>query len=491
MKDFSDKQYYQDNRLLLVFSLLQRSDISSGAYDTAWLARLAIRYPDSGFGVGIDWLRANQHADGSWGSIVFHYHDRIVCTLVSFLALSELGDNQDVERLSKAKRFIEDAVGELHLDLMDTIGFPLIFARLVYDVRPYGLVIDEALIPFEKIEQKLSNVPLLEYVHEQSLFYSFEALSKYYPAKQLDQVNDGCVGASPAATIGAILDNLIPIQSSLDYISELIEHQGDDGLPVVDFADTFEITWVLNNLRYGGLIQRNDEDVRVILEYLSSIWESRSGDISFSTKFKMADLDETAVAYTLLQWAGYPVGDKVFEQFEGENYFYCYPNELDPSLSANIRFLVALQYIKHPQKVAWQSKVIDAINNWSENDYWFDKWHVSPYYLTASSIWMLMGIEGVEVAPKIDWILSTQHSDGGWGYYGTSTVEETAYCVQALSAWLGHYDIDTSPIKRGRDFLLTHSHDDLPAMWVGKCLYTPHKVVGSSILSALHISSNI
>ena len=37
------------------------------AYDTAWVARLAPRYPGYGFEGALEWLRRNQYPDGTWG----------------------------------------------------------------------------------------------------------------------------------------------------------------------------------------------------------------------------------------------------------------------------------------------------------------------------------------------------------------------------------------------------------------------------------------
>ena len=34
---------------------------------------------------------------------------------------------------------------------------------------------------------------------------------------------------------------------------------------------------------------------------------------------------------------------------------------------------------------------------------------------------------------SVKWILKTQKSDGSWGFFGFSTAEETAYCLQALN----------------------------------------------------------
>jgi len=73
-------------------NLLNRLDMGhmrGVAYDTAWVARLA---NDSGkplFPESIKWLIAHQKEDGSWGGDVEYYHDRVVSTLSSLLALEK------------------------------------------------------------------------------------------------------------------------------------------------------------------------------------------------------------------------------------------------------------------------------------------------------------------------------------------------------------------------------------------------------------------
>ena len=125
MKNFPNEQILISQCRNLLQSLLVRSNISSCAYDTAWLARLAIQYDERQFMVGFEWLRDMQHSDGSWGGDIFHYHDRIICTLATILALFELGDETDSERIQLGKNFLLSNIDKIHLDLMDTIGISL------------------------------------------------------------------------------------------------------------------------------------------------------------------------------------------------------------------------------------------------------------------------------------------------------------------------------------------------------------------------------
>src|SRR5688572_29369 len=76
--------------------------MGSSAYDTAWLAQLGELSPRRSV-QALDWLRAHQHDDGSWGTPDFEYaHDRLICTLSGMLALTRHGYNGDHKRVTRA-----------------------------------------------------------------------------------------------------------------------------------------------------------------------------------------------------------------------------------------------------------------------------------------------------------------------------------------------------------------------------------------------------
>src|SRR5262249_27678718 len=79
-----------------------QGDMSSTAYDTAWVARL--REPDGrpAFPAAAAWLRERQQADGSWGGPIALPHDRVISTLAAIVALAEapVGDSADAGRVA-------------------------------------------------------------------------------------------------------------------------------------------------------------------------------------------------------------------------------------------------------------------------------------------------------------------------------------------------------------------------------------------------------
>src|SRR5690242_14706318 len=68
--------------------------ISSSPYDTAWIARLKNIEPEMS-NMALEWICKNQLPDGSWGaSFPMYYHDRVICTLSSMIALKYWGRRQ-------------------------------------------------------------------------------------------------------------------------------------------------------------------------------------------------------------------------------------------------------------------------------------------------------------------------------------------------------------------------------------------------------------
>ena len=110
------------------------------AYDTAWCGRLHAYYPGLGFDACLEWLRENQHEDGSWGASFVHHHDRFISTLAAVVALQEAGnDPKDSERIRRGERALWHHVGKLQDDDSDTVGFPILSAALAEDALGLGL----------------------------------------------------------------------------------------------------------------------------------------------------------------------------------------------------------------------------------------------------------------------------------------------------------------------------------------------------------------
>ena len=104
----------------------------------------------------------------------------------------------------------------------------------------------------------------------------------------------------------------------------------------------------------------------------------------------------------------------------------------------------------------------------------------------AHAITACIGYDDDLASEMIRCIIQGQNQDGSWGYFGP-TVEETAYCLQALILY--HCQValvDEAVLYHGATYL----HDQYrsrhhPPLWIEKSLYTPPHIVRSAIIGAL------
>jgi hypothetical protein len=216
-------------------------------YDTAWVARLAPRYPGWGFEAALDWIRKHQLEDGSWGGKYVHYHDRFVCTLASLIALRDVGDGRaDEVRIARGEEYLWREIGRLAFDAWDTVGFPVLGVALVNEAQLLGLDVPDSIYhDVAVIEKKLnmlgSDPSKWRYT---SLSFSMEAA---FPYVQNDAafdddtflVDNGSVGASPSATAAYLLRTSQPDPRALEYLRREMDKQGDGGVSDMNPAEVF------------------------------------------------------------------------------------------------------------------------------------------------------------------------------------------------------------------------------------------------------------
>lgn len=461
--------------------------ISAAAYDTAWVARLSKRYPGRGFEKTLEWLRRHQNEDGTWGAPLLHFHDRFASTLASIVALREVGSGtRDERRVKRGEAALWKLVSRLGRDDSDTVGFPVVASALAEDAAELGLDVPRPPIRYaagyrKKVEKVLA---MTERDWRQSpLSFSLEGL--WRDVKENDQAleNGVSVGSSPAATAAFLFTH--QDEKALAWLMNLMQEDG--GVPAFYTIDNFEITWALCQLQAVGGIRKDMPEVRSLLDQLWNSWSAEEG-LYFSSYFKVRDLDMTSCGFILLRWGGYPVSADVFSYYEMEDYFCTYHQETNPSPSAQLRLLMALQTCpEHPKQPAWRQKALSALRRYDENgSYWWDKWHVSPYYASNLAVRALHRFDPELSASRVKWILKTQNDDGGWGYLDQSTPEETAYCLDALLVWDRMVEmVNPVVITQAAEFLSSHSLDqDYTPLWISKGLYTPDSIVRATIWSA-------
>ncbi len=462
------------------------------AYDTAWVARLSERYPhNSRFENALTWLRQNQYQDGTWGAPLLQYHDRFISTLAAIVALREAGrDPRDARRVQRGEDALWRLVGRLAADDSDTVGFPVLSVALAEEALALGLDVPRPPIRFaEPYRRKVK--ALLEHPgrdwRASPLIFSLEALRHAVLAEE-EVLGANCsVGISPGATAGYLLAH--HNDSAIAFLETALESEQTGAAPALAPIDTFDIAWSLIHLRNAGAVQPDDPDVQSALEFLWRAWSQERG-VGFSSFFSVPDVDDTAACFAVLHWGGYPVDPDVFAYYEMDDFFCCYHGETNSSLSAHARLLAALRLCEdHPRYNTWIDKTITGLRRADENgSFWWDKWHSSPYYVNSAALNALHGVADDLAQSRLKWILRTQNDDGGWGYLGHSTAEETAYCLEALLLWDRTVDrLEPGILDAAAHYLQSHANGSTryTPLWIGKSLYTPHNPVRSAIVGAL------
>jgi halimadienyl-diphosphate synthase len=454
-------------------------------YDTAWLARIPAErnFSAPAFPEALDWIRQNQNRDGSWGAEIEYVHDRVISTLVAILAIAQWSENgQDKHSIERGLRYIWGKVDQLEQE-QETIGFEVILPTLLSECQDLGFSFPPST--FERYkrmrQEKMAKIPQeMLYSRNTTLAFSLESMGNSLDIGKTEslQESNGSIGASPSAT-AYFLTKWPDNKAARCYINEVAAVYRGKAPQMFPF-DLFETAWSLWNLFIAG-IEGCDQWGAGHASVLKALWDKNKGTSS-SSYFSVVNVDDSAMVFKVLRLAGFDPDPGPLYQFEGEDHFACHLFERDPSTSANIRVLEALKGLDERRT----NKVVQWLRNTQiDGGYWKDKWHASPYYPTAHAVIALIGVNHDLTESAVQWILDTQRPDGCWGYYDRATAEETAYCLQALSLYNRHVEpVKQSVLGRGREGLLA-CRGEMPALWIGKCLYAPVRVVEAAICSAL------
>ena len=472
--------------------------MASTAYDTAWAARLGeVDWNLSSH--ALTWLAENQLPDGSWGAPApMYYHDRVICTLAAMIALCYRGRREhDKLQLQNGKLALERIVGGATQGLLSdpngaTVGFEMIAPTLAAEAERLGIIKHQG----ERILGRLSKLRAkkLAYLKDNminrhvTIAFSAEMAGTdgkhMLDVKNLQESN-GSVGVSPSATAYFATYIKKGDPDSLKYLRSVIKPDG--GMPNVAPFDVFEIAWTLWNLSFIPDLKKNGK-LQPHLDFLSKAWQPKRG-VGFAAGYSVKDSDDTGLVYDTLLRFGIEKDLASVLIYEEKDHFRCFDLEANPSISANIHVLGALGQAGLDQNNSSVRKAVHFLYKARGNHpFWSDKWHSSPYYATSHAIIACAGIANEMLEDSVQWILSTQNKNGSWGRF-ISTAEETAYAVQALSVWNEKVSrIPKASLNNGARWLKEHMDQPYPPLWIGKCLYSPHLVIRSAVISALALA---
>jgi halimadienyl-diphosphate synthase len=479
------------NRLL---GGLQMGRIRSVAYDTAWGARPignGTTKARTEFPGALRWLLRNQMWDGSWGSEIEYIHDRLLSTIAAVNALCLNDSAKYRERIAMGIDYLWDNLDRLDEDPYETIGSELLLPTLLEEGKDLGLNVPDAPPSVQaKRERKLGLIPdAMIYSDQTTLAFSMEFLGDEVRPKDLEKcVNpNGSLGCSPSATMFLLKHN--PDWRARNYLRWVSECMWSGGFPSQLPFETFEYAWTIYNFLKAGI--KGLPGSKALLEQLDHFWRSRRNGVGWGNAFKCSDSDTSAITFKVLRDHGYHPDPHIFESYEMDKGFKCFMFEVNPSVSAHIHIIEALQDVSEgelPRKEEMLEKTIKFLaQKQVKGQIWTDKWHASPYYTTCHGIMALTKKAPELLEGPIDWLFETQMEDGGWGHYGKSTVEETAYAVQALMEYSTEIEpLDSEPLRRGSAFLQNHRYETLERLWIAKGLYAPVNVIKSAAIGALH-----
>jgi len=472
--------------------------MANTAYDTAWVARLGEIEPNLS-NRALAWLTRNQLPDGTWGAAApMYYHDRVICTLAAMIALSYRGhrraDRTQVEYGKLAlERIVGNATGGLSSDPNGaTVGFEMIAPTLVAEAERLGLIKHQGDRILGRIsvlrDKKLAYLRDNTINRNVTLAFSAE-MAGGDGKRMLDvpnlQESNGSVGVSPSATAYFATHIEKGNEAALLYLHGI--DQPDGGFPNVAPFDVFEIAWALWNLSFIPDMKKNGR-LQPHIDFLSKAWEPGRG-IGFAAGYSVKDSDDTGLVFDTLLRFGIEKDLSSVMHYEEKDHFRCFDLEANPSISANIHVLGALGQAGLDQNNPSVNKVVRfLLKARGKHPFWIDKWHSSTYYATSHAIIACAGLANDLVEKSVEWMLKSQNADGSWGTY-IKTAEETAYALQALWVWNEKVArVPNTALTRGAHWLKEHLDPPYPPLWIGKCLYSPHLVIRSAVISALTLA---
>jgi halimadienyl-diphosphate synthase len=475
--------------------------ISPSPYDTAWIARLMeVDRPLAE--AALNWICTHQLPDGSWGAseIVYH-HDRVICTLSAVTMLAQYGyhaghKDQMKRGQTALKRMLGTATRSLNADPNGaTVAFELLAPRLMDEASALGIVqhSDDRFLgrlgAMRRMKLSMLNGRLINRL--MTAAHSIEMVGPesidLLDLGNLQEAN-GSIGYSPAATSFYLLHVNPHDTAALSYLRN---YCSAGAAPYVIPIDGFEVGWTLWNLELAGLLNSESKDEYwPPFEFLRHSWVEGIG-LAAAIGVGFVDCDAAAIAYDVLMSQGYTPDIQALLRYEEADHFRCYDFEANPSVSNNIHVLNVLRRAGYKVEDPSVQKIVRFLRNTQvDTGFWLDKWHVSPYYPTAHLVIACMGFIDDMARLAVEWLLSTQRSDGAWGYY-LPTAEETAYSLQALAVWNSHtHSVDKQVFRQGAAWLQEHAKPPYPSLWIGKSLYCPELVVRSAILSALAMAAS-
>lgn len=423
--------------LLRMTAGIGQHGVAPGVYETALRARLS-RTDDPtrpAFPEAVRWLLDRQYGDGTWGSPIAYHHDRVVCTLASMLALAQWRENDGA--MAEYSERIEAAAWGVAPHL-----------RSLHRDPHQTTGFDQVLATLGD-DVRFRGIPLPDRPDRLMVDRRREVRPNRSPG----------TGQYPLAT------------RSLEL---------------------YETAWVVSQL---ALVLPAPPSSAELLPALKRLRQVVTVD---PTPGEAADLAVAALAFQVLHWAGERPDPARLLRFEAAEHFRASsaPNAPLASVTAHAHLLDALRsapaFAGRDRAIR---KVVGFLASTSTADhFWQDARHASPYLPTAQTL-AALGPQLTLAREAVHFLLRTQRPDGSWGRFDAGTMEETAYCVQALCRFAAQGGtVRAEAISQAASWLETTRERQgaaHPAMWIGTSLYCPTRMVDAAIFATLDLAGSV
>jgi hypothetical protein len=465
-------------------------------YDTAQVLRLA---PEVGSPeLTIEWLVAQQHADGGWGEPSTPLA-RTATTLAALLALAVHCGNSHPS-VSAGLRFLHHQAhvwdGPLPEDL--PAGVELLVPHLADEAAALGLSVPDAYGSLRALGARrramLASIP----IHSgTTIVHSWEAWGDAPETGLLD--GSGSVGHSPAATAAWLhrsrgRDDLHAERAAARrYLEAATAVTGADVPGVMPTAwpiPHFEEAFALYVLLIAGLLEHPALADVVDRQVMALERAMRPGGLGYSDWFA-PDGDDTAAACAVLAAMGLPNHLDALARFEAGDRYCAWQGELQSATSVTSHAIHALRLGEAP----FGAPAATLLRQQCEDGRWVgDKWNRSWVYTTGQALIALSGhASESSIRHAVEALLAGQLPSGAWGDPVPSG-EETAYATLALRALLHEGCLPScaaEALDRAERWLL-EPHRPLDgediAYWLAKEPYRPRRLARLFELAAMVVA---
>ncbi len=471
---------------------LGTSRMGSVAYDSGFVARLTPIAPrEAVVRRALDFLVASQHEDGSWGSPVYHVHDRALNTLSALAGLAGAGEGLHSRRVERGLDALRGLLPRLGSE-PQLVGSDLLIPPLVERCAELGLAVDPKGWPYRKVGRFAQALYGRVLYSGHPVGHLIELTGRggdpERMVSRLQALPSGSIMCAPSSTAFA-MERAGRVEAPLlAYLRET--QNADGGQRHFGPYEIMEACYSLYALRRSGLL--HTPAAQGALRRLREAWTPQG--VAFSREFPAVDLDDSVLTALVVAEGGDAIAPTFLDAYAGEDYFLCYLSDRRGAVAPNLHAIEALRVLKHPRRDALTAVALRYLRSQVRPDGSFlDHYSVAANYPTWHAIEALCGLDDRLAERAALFLAASQRADGSWapGPQAPSTAEDTAYALLGLSAWAANHRAEfLDEVAAGADWLFAHRHEEPLATWTAKVLYSPLTMARAAVAGALSAAAD-